>query len=104
MGINVSSQRLELTSKERTRPSEWLMTGRHRRAGQPGTGSPAVTPALVVLEATDGYEFEAGGALRTAGLAVALLNLRTARDFARARGALAKTTRSMHACWLPSPA
>ena len=48
-------------------------------------------PALVVLEATGGYEFETACALQAAGLAVAVVNPRTARDFARAMGALAKT-------------
>lgn len=51
----------------------------------------ALTPQLVVLEATGGYEFEAACALQAAGLAVAVVNPRTARDFARAMGALAKT-------------
>ena len=44
-----------------------------------------------MLEATGGYEFEAACALQAAGLAVAVVNPRTARDFARAMGALAKT-------------
>ena len=51
----------------------------------------ALAPALVVLEATGGYEFEAACALQAAGLAVAVVNPRQARDFARAMGALAKT-------------
>jgi transposase len=51
----------------------------------------ARAPALIVLEATGGYEFEAACALQAAGLAVAVVNPRTARDFARAMGALAKT-------------
>ena len=51
----------------------------------------AIRPALTVLEATGGYEFEAACALQAAGLAVAVVNPRTARDFARAMGALAKT-------------
>ena len=50
-----------------------------------------LSPALVVLEATGGYEFEAAFALQAAGLAVAVVNPRQARDFARAMGALAKT-------------
>lgn len=50
-----------------------------------------VKPALVVLEATGGYEFEAACALQAAGLAVAVVNPRAERDFARAMGALAKT-------------
>ncbi len=48
-------------------------------------------PALVVLEATGGYEFEAACALQVAGLDVAVVNPRQARDFARATGVLAKT-------------
>ena len=51
----------------------------------------ALAPTLVVLEATGGYEFEAAYALQAAGLAVAVVNPRQARDFARAMGALAKT-------------
>lgn len=51
----------------------------------------ALQPALIVLEATGGYEFEAACALQAAGLAVAVVNPRAARDFARAMGALAKT-------------
>ena len=38
-----------------------------------------------------GYEFEAACALQAAGLCVAVVNPRQARDFARAMGALAKT-------------
>src|SRR6218665_2273036 len=49
------------------------------------------SPALVVLEATGGYEFEAACALQAAGLDVAVVNPRQARDFARAMGALAQT-------------
>src|SRR5690349_3042624 len=51
----------------------------------------AANPSLIVLEATGGYEFEAACALQAVGLAVAVVNPRTARDFARAMGALAKT-------------
>ena len=48
---------------------------------------------LVVLEATGGYEFTCAVALQAAGLAVAVINARQARDFARAMGRLAKTDR-----------
>lgn len=50
-------------------------------------------PALVVLEATGGFERPAVAALSAAGLAVAVVNPRQARDFARATGRLAKTDR-----------
>jgi len=48
-------------------------------------------PALVVLEATGGYETGAATALALAGLPVAVVNPRHVRDFAKARGILAKT-------------
>jgi transposase len=48
-------------------------------------------PALVVLEATGGREAPVAAALATAGLAVAIVNPRQVRDFAKATGQLAKT-------------
>ena len=48
-------------------------------------------PALIVLEATGGYELAAVGALAAAGLPVVVVNPRQVRDFARATGQLAKT-------------
>jgi transposase len=48
---------------------------------------------LVVLEATGTYEVAVGCALQAAGYAVAIVNPRQARDFARAMGNLAKTDR-----------
>jgi transposase len=49
--------------------------------------------SLVVLEATGGYEYAAVVALSAAGQAVAVVNPRQVRDFARASGRLAKTDR-----------
>lgn len=48
-------------------------------------------PALIVLEATGGYERAAVAALLAAGLPVAVVNPRQVRDFAKATGRLAKT-------------
>jgi transposase len=50
-----------------------------------------LAPALVVLEATGGFERAAATALAVRGLPVAVVNPRQARDFARATGRLAKT-------------
>lgn len=47
--------------------------------------------ALVVMEATGGYEAAVACALQAAGLAVAVINPRQARDFAKSMGRLAKT-------------
>jgi len=48
-------------------------------------------PELVVLEATGRYERPAATAIAAAGIAVAVVNPRQARDFAKATGRLAKT-------------
>jgi transposase len=50
-------------------------------------------PALVVLEATGGFETTVAAALAGAGLPLAVVNPRQIRDFARAMGRLAKTDR-----------
>lgn len=46
---------------------------------------------LVVMEATGGYEAALACALQASGLAVAVVNPRQARDFAKSMGCLAKT-------------
>jgi transposase len=48
---------------------------------------------LVVMEATGGYEAALACALQAAGLPVAVVNPRQARDFAKSMGRLAKTDR-----------
>jgi transposase len=52
-----------------------------------------LTPRLVLLEATGGYEQQLALALAAAGLRVSVVNPRQARDFARCVGKLAKTDR-----------
>jgi transposase len=49
------------------------------------------SPRLVVLEATGGWERSAVGALAAKGLPVVVVNPRQVRDFAKAKGILAKT-------------
>jgi transposase len=50
-------------------------------------------PALVIVEATGGFERPVAATLAAAGLPIAVVNPRQARDFARATGRLAKTDR-----------
>jgi transposase len=50
-----------------------------------------MTPTLVVLEATGGFEAPAVAALATAQIPLAVVNPRQVRDFAKATGQLAKT-------------
>jgi transposase len=89
IGIDVSGQTLEVASSARAKT--WQVANDVVGIEQLVSQASALAPALVVLEATGGYEFEAACALQAAGLAVAVVNPRTARDFARAMGALAKT-------------
>ena len=53
----------------------------------------ALAPALVVMEATGGYETVVASALGAAHLPLAVVNPRQIRAFARATGRLAKTDR-----------
>lgn len=53
----------------------------------------SVQPALVVAEATGGYEALMAATLGTVGMPMAVVNPRQVRDFARALGVLAKTDR-----------
>jgi transposase len=50
-----------------------------------------LAPALVVLEATGGYETDVAAALAVAAVPLAVVNPRQVRDFAKAIGRLAKT-------------
>jgi transposase len=63
----------------------------------------SVQPRLVVLEATGGLQVRVAGMLAAEGFAVAVINPRQVRDFARALGRLAKTDRiDAEAIALPS--
>jgi transposase len=89
VGIDVSKAHLDVAS----RPAG--PAARHPN-DEPGITSlvaelAAQPPALIVLEATGGLEVPVASALAAAGLAVAVVNPRQARDFARATGRLAKT-------------
>jgi transposase len=53
----------------------------------------ALSPTLIVLEATGGLEADLMDALSRAGLPFSRVNPRRVRDFARASGVLAKTDR-----------
>lgn len=87
--IDVSSHTPEIASSDQFKT--WQVANDVSGIEQLVHQAIALAPALVVLEATGGYEFEAACTLQAAGLAVAVVNPCTVRDFARATGALAKT-------------
>lgn len=89
VGIDVAKDRLDVhirPSEERfsvTRDSEGLTVLAARLE--------ELKPALVVLEATGGFETTVAATLGAARLPLAVVNPRQIRDFARATGKLAKT-------------
>jgi transposase len=91
VGIDVAKDRLDV----HVLPSGETLVLNNDDTGHLGLGSflADLTPALVVLEATGGYELKVTADLAAAGLPVAVVNPRQIRDFARAMGRLAKTDR-----------
>jgi transposase len=92
VGIDVSKDRLDIC----IRPSgETFAVARdHERLEHLVERLRALSPALVALEATGGYETVVASALAAAHLPLAaVVNPRQIRDFARSTGKLAKTDR-----------
>ncbi|WP_022728091.1 IS110 family transposase [Fodinicurvata sediminis] len=89
VGIDVSKERLDV----HLRPSgEAFVVPRDNESVEVlAERLQALQPALIVLEATGGFETVAAAGLAAAGLPVAVVNPRQIRDFARAMGQLAKT-------------
>jgi transposase len=91
VGIDVSKDRLDV----HLRPSGESFEVSHDAAGIEGLTERlgALAPALVVLEATGGFEITVAAALAAARLPVVVANPRQIREFARSTGQLAKTDR-----------
>lgn len=91
LGIDVSKAQLDV----HVRPSGATLQVANDAAGHAAlvTWLQPQAPALVVLEATGGYERGVAVALADAELPVAVINPRQARRFAQATGRLAKTDR-----------
>jgi transposase len=90
-GIDVSKASLDVALS----PSEerWSVANDAAGVGALVPRLLTLRPALVVLEATGGYERAAVAALAAAGLPLVVANPRQIRAFARAVGQLAKTDR-----------
>jgi transposase len=89
VGIDVAKAQLDIA----LRPSgeRWAVTNDDAGIAALVTRLQAIAPQLIVLEATGTYQRAAVAALSVAGLPVAVVNPRQARDFAKATGQLAKT-------------
>ena len=89
VGLDVSKQHLDLAFEPARTPRRVPHTD--EGIATLVTELRPLAPALIVLEATGGYETDVATALALAGLPVTLVNPRQVRDFARALGRLAKT-------------
>jgi len=91
VGIDVSKAHLDVSVG--THQASWQVENNLVGIGELVEKLSEVRPALIVLEATGGYEMAAAGALALAKLPVAVVNPRQVRDFAKSLGRLAKTDR-----------
>jgi transposase len=89
VGIDVSKDRLDIACL----PAHPTPTASNDAPGHAALVAwlKEVSPRLIVLEATGGYQRGLVAALVAAGLPVVVVNPRQVRDFARAMGVLAKT-------------
>jgi transposase len=89
VGIDISKEHLDV----HVRPSDLAFRVSHDDAGVGAVGErlQAVAPALIVVEATGGYELDVVAAFAARGLPVVVVNPRQIRAYARATGQLAKT-------------
>jgi transposase len=94
IGIDVASEHVDVAAIGAQLPA-----GLHRPSNDAeghsvlAAGLVGLAPEVVLMEATGGYEAELACALQAAGLRVAVINPRMARDFARSMQRLAKTDR-----------
>ena len=89
IGIDVSKANLDIDAYPRAHRAHFNNDETGRR--QLVSVLKGLQPKLIVLEATGGLESPVASELAMAGLAVAVINPRQARDFAKALGVLAKT-------------
>jgi transposase len=89
VGIDVSKARLDVAV--RPAPESWQVMNEEAGIASLVDRLAALTPALIVCEATGGYESALVAALAAAQLPIVVVNPRQVRDFAKATGKLAKT-------------
>jgi len=89
VGIDVAKAKMDLA----VHPSgkRWSFTNDDRGISDAVSSLRALSPVLIVMEATGGIESPLVAALGVAGLPVVVVNPRQIRDFAKATGKLAKT-------------
>jgi transposase len=89
VGIDVAKDTLEVATHKGQ--DHWVFTNDAKGLTKLTAKMKKLDPCLIVLEATGGYEVAASSKLQSKGFAVAVVNPRHIRDFARSVGILAKT-------------
>lgn len=89
IGIDVAKDRLDVAKLPDTQT--WACANNEVEISALVKRLQQLSPTLIVIEATGGLETLVVAALGAAGLPVAVINPRQARDFAKATGKLAKT-------------
>jgi transposase len=89
VGIDVSKVRLDVCVRPESETAQFVRDGEGIKALVERMQQ--IAPRIVVLEATGGFEAPVVAALADGGIAVAVVNPRQIRDFAKASGRLAKT-------------
>ncbi len=89
VGVAVSKARLDVASTGSD--GAWSVANTSEGIAQLVQQLREVGPALVVMEATGGFEVPAAAALVAAEVPVVIANPRQVRDFAKSTGQLAKT-------------
>ena len=95
MFIGIDVAKAELVVAARPSGERWTVANDEAGGRALAARLVAAAPELVVLEATGGCELLAAAALAAAGLPVAVVNPRQVRDFARARVATRRDSRTL---------
>jgi len=89
VGVDVSKARLDVASTDSS--ETWSVSNAPDGIARLAQRLHDIGPALVVMEATGGFEVPAAAVLAAAEIPVVIANPRQVRDFAKATGQLAKT-------------
>ena len=89
VGVDVSKAQLDVAAS--SSDETWRVENNEQGVTELLDRLRELRPALVVMEATGGFEVATAAALATAGIAVVIANPRQVRDFAKSTGQLAKT-------------
>ncbi len=91
MFVGIDVAKAELVVAVHPTAERWIVANDERGVRTLVERLRVITPQLIVLEATGGYELLGVAALVAAGLPVVVANPRQVRDFGRSTGQLAKT-------------